>query len=179
MCLAAHCMRCPAVLTCPHVCTAAPQMQSMHTASWTSSRWTAGAGQWTGPTSQTSEPCSLLCACMPAAAVLLGGSCLCATILLLQHVGAAACALQPEECRAAQCGGINPPSPPAGRLISPVLDRGAVFLCVQQVLRLDQVPKAALPHTLQGPLSIQGPQPQRITLGPLCHLHRLCHQCVA
>lgn len=83
VCLAAHSVLCPAMLTCPNVCTAAPQMQSMLTASWTSSRWTAGAGQWTGPISQTSEPCSLLHARMAAAAVLAGYSLGCATVLLL------------------------------------------------------------------------------------------------
>ena len=108
VCLAAHCMLCPAVLTCRTVCNAAPQMQSMPTASWTSSRWTAGAGQWTGPISQTSEPCFLLCTRMAAAGVLTGASLGCATILLLQHVSAAACVTHPEQCRAAQRAGITP-----------------------------------------------------------------------
>ena len=54
-----------------------------------------------------------------------------------------------------------------------------MFLFMQQVFRLDQIPEAALTLTIQGALTIQGPQPQRIPLDPLCHLHCLGHQCVA
>ena len=97
LCCSLHAL--PSSADLSHVCTAAPQMQSTHTASWISSRWTAGAGQWTGPTSQTSEPCSQLYACMAAAAVLIGCSWGCATILLLWSVlQLVLCILSTAEC---------------------------------------------------------------------------------